>query len=190
MTWWIAGSCCNTLSSMAPVYAGTKTEVARISKKFSARVATFATSVGITHASSRTMPPLLTPLSGTCAPWPGCGLAGGGWGGGGCVGGTRGFTSPMAYNFTPYRCIPVCIEYGSCSFAPPPPTCIPPLVCMTAGASAARGGARALFGGNVGTNDAVYRSRSQNQGLGGWFVENAKRAWKRLPRCYRKGVHR
>ena len=41
VTWWIALSCCNMLSSMAPVHTGTKAEVARISKKFSHRVANF-----------------------------------------------------------------------------------------------------------------------------------------------------
>ena len=41
VTWWIAGSCCNVLSSMAPVHTVTKTEVARISKKFGARLASF-----------------------------------------------------------------------------------------------------------------------------------------------------
>ena len=41
VTWWIGGSCCNVLSSMALVHRGTKTERARISKKFSHRVANF-----------------------------------------------------------------------------------------------------------------------------------------------------
>ena len=41
VTWWIARSYCNVLSSMAPVHTGTKTEVARISKKFSHRLANF-----------------------------------------------------------------------------------------------------------------------------------------------------
>ena len=39
VTRWIAESCCNVPSSMALVHAGTKTEVARISKKFSHRLA-------------------------------------------------------------------------------------------------------------------------------------------------------
>ena len=37
VTWWIAGSCCNALSSIRPVHTGTKTEVARSTNKFSAR---------------------------------------------------------------------------------------------------------------------------------------------------------
>ena len=41
VTWWIARTCCNVLSSMALVHTGTKTEVARISKKFSHRLANF-----------------------------------------------------------------------------------------------------------------------------------------------------
>ena len=39
--WWIAGSCCNVLSSMAPMHIGTKTGVARILKNFSHRLANF-----------------------------------------------------------------------------------------------------------------------------------------------------
>ena len=41
VTWWTAQSWCNLPSSMAPVHIGTKTEVARISKKFSHRLANY-----------------------------------------------------------------------------------------------------------------------------------------------------
>ena len=41
VTWWIVESYCNVPSSMAPVHTGTKTEVARVSKKFRQLVANF-----------------------------------------------------------------------------------------------------------------------------------------------------
>ena len=41
VTWWIAECCCNVPSSLAPVHTGTKSEVARISKKFRHFLANF-----------------------------------------------------------------------------------------------------------------------------------------------------
>ena len=41
VTWWIAESCCNVPCSMAPVHTDTKTDVARISTKFSHRLVNF-----------------------------------------------------------------------------------------------------------------------------------------------------
>ena len=58
VTWWVAGSCGNVLSSIAPVQTGTKTEVARIAKKFSARRASFGAWQGSREYSEST-------------PWPG-----------------------------------------------------------------------------------------------------------------------
>ena len=59
MTWWIAGSYCNLLSAMALVHTGTKTEVARISKKFSARLAHFGAWQGSwEYTESTPWPPL------------------------------------------------------------------------------------------------------------------------------------
>ena len=59
VTWWIARAWCNLPSSMAPVHTGTKTEVARISKKFSHRLANFGTWQGSWEYSESTpWPPL------------------------------------------------------------------------------------------------------------------------------------
>ena len=59
VNWWIAGSCCNVLSSMAHVPTGTKTEVARISKKFSHHLANFGAWHGSREYSESTpWPPL------------------------------------------------------------------------------------------------------------------------------------
>ena len=41
MTWWIVGSYCNVLLPITTVQTSTNTEVARIAKKFSARLASF-----------------------------------------------------------------------------------------------------------------------------------------------------
>ena len=63
VTWWIAGSCCNVLSSMAPVHKGTKTEVARISKEFRHRLANFGAWQGSrVYSESTRWPPLQAPL--------------------------------------------------------------------------------------------------------------------------------
>ena len=59
VTWWIAGSCGNVLSSLAPVHTGTKAEVARISKKISHRLANFGAWQGSWEYSESTpWPPL------------------------------------------------------------------------------------------------------------------------------------
>ena len=59
VTWWIAQSCCNLPSSMAPVHTGTKIEVARISKKFSYRMANFGAWQGSLEYNESTLwPPL------------------------------------------------------------------------------------------------------------------------------------
>ena len=59
VTWWIAESCCNLPSSVAPVHTGTKIEVARISKKFSHRLANFGAWQGSREYSQSTpWPPL------------------------------------------------------------------------------------------------------------------------------------
>ena len=59
LTWWIAQSCCNVPSSMAPVHPGTKTEVARISNKFSHRLPNFGAWQGSWEYSKSTpWPPL------------------------------------------------------------------------------------------------------------------------------------
>ena len=63
MTWWIAQSWSNLPSSMAPVHTGTKTKVARISKKFSHRLANFGAWQGSWEYSESTpWPPLQAPL--------------------------------------------------------------------------------------------------------------------------------
>ena len=57
--WWIVESCCNVPSSMAPVHIGTKTEVARMSKKFSHRPANFGAWQGSwEYSESAPWPPL------------------------------------------------------------------------------------------------------------------------------------
>ena len=59
MTWWIVGSCCNVLSFIASVYTGTKTEVARVAKKYSARLASFGAWQGSReHCEFTPWPPL------------------------------------------------------------------------------------------------------------------------------------
>ena len=59
----IAGSCCNMVSSIAPVHTGTKTEVARISKQFSHRLVNFDGWQGSCEYSESTpWPPLHAPL--------------------------------------------------------------------------------------------------------------------------------
>ena len=59
VTWWIAQSCCNLPSSMGPVHTGTKTQVARILKKFSHRLGNFGAWQGSWEYSESTpWPPL------------------------------------------------------------------------------------------------------------------------------------
>ena len=63
VTWWIAQSWCNVLSSIAPVHTGTKTEVAPVSKKFRHRLANFGALRGRWEYSESTpWPPLQAPL--------------------------------------------------------------------------------------------------------------------------------
>ena len=63
LTWWIAGSFCNGLFTLAPLHTGTKTEVARIWKKFSHRLANFRAWQGSWEYSESTpWPPLQAPL--------------------------------------------------------------------------------------------------------------------------------
>ena len=63
VTWQIAESCCNVPSSMALVHTGTKTEVARTSKKFSHRLANFGAWQGSWEYNESTpWPPLQAPL--------------------------------------------------------------------------------------------------------------------------------
>ena len=67
VTLWIAQSCCNVPSSMAPVHKGTNTEVARISKKFSHRPANFGAWQGSWEYSESTpWPPLQGLLKAVC----------------------------------------------------------------------------------------------------------------------------
>ena len=59
VTWWIAESCCNVLSSFSHVHTSTKIEVAPIVKKFSARLASFGAWQGSWEYSESTpWPPL------------------------------------------------------------------------------------------------------------------------------------
>ena len=59
VTWWIAGFCSKVLSSMALMHTGTKTDVARISKKFSHRLSNLCAWQGSWEYSESTLwPPL------------------------------------------------------------------------------------------------------------------------------------
>ena len=59
VTWWIAEACCNVPSSMAPEHTGTNIAVARISNKFSHRLANFGAWQGSWEYSESTpWPPL------------------------------------------------------------------------------------------------------------------------------------
>ena len=62
--WWIAESCCNVPSSMDPVHRGPTIGAARISKKFSHRLANFGAWQGSwEYSESRPLPPLQVPLN-------------------------------------------------------------------------------------------------------------------------------